>query len=74
MRLIDADELPREKMLAARGNGQYEDVDIVYGDDIDNAPTVDPVWDEIPVCSTEVIDGIAYINLKADTMGEENAD
>lgn len=45
MRLIDADALPREKMLAARGNGQYEDVDIVYGDDIDNAPTieVDPV-------------------------------
>ena len=40
MRLIDADALPREKMLAARGNGQYEDVDIVYGDDIDNAPTV----------------------------------
>ena len=39
MRLIDADTLPREKMLAARGNGQYEDVDIVYGDDIDNAPT-----------------------------------
>lgn len=43
MRLIDADALPREKMLAARGNGQYEDVDIVYGDDIDNAPTIDPV-------------------------------
>ena len=43
MRPIDADSLPREKMLAARGNGQYEDVDIVYGDDIDNAPTIDPV-------------------------------
>lgn len=43
MRLINVDALPREKMLAARGNGQYEDVDIVYGDDIDNAPTIDPV-------------------------------
>ena len=45
MRLINADALPREKMLAARGNGQYEDVDIVYGDDIDNAPTIDPFKD-----------------------------
>lgn len=43
MRLIDADALPREKMLASRGNGQYEDVEIVYGDDIDNAPTIDHV-------------------------------
>ena len=41
MRLIDADALPREKILAARGNGQYEDVEIVYGNDIDNAPTIE---------------------------------
>lgn len=43
MRLIDADALPREKQLEAFGNGQYEDVEIVYGNDIDNAPTVDAV-------------------------------
>ena len=41
MRLIDADALPRQKMLTATGNGQYEEVDIVQGADIDNAPTVD---------------------------------
>lgn len=43
MRLIDADALPRKKQLEAFGNGQYEDVEIVYGNDIDNAPTVDAV-------------------------------
>lgn len=41
MRLIDADALQRHKQLEAFGNGQYEDVEIVYGNDIDNAPTVD---------------------------------
>lgn len=40
MRLIDADALPRQKMLEACGNGKYEDVDIVYGVDVDAAPTV----------------------------------
>lgn len=43
MRLIDADALPRHKQLEAFGNGQYEDVEIVYGNDIDNAPTIDAV-------------------------------
>ena len=41
MRLIDADALQRHKQLEAFGNGQYEDVEIVYGNDIDNAPTVE---------------------------------
>lgn len=43
MRLIDADALPRHKQLEAFGNGQYEDIDIVYGNDIDKAPTIDAV-------------------------------
>ena len=42
MRLIDADELTRQKQLEAMGNGQYEEVEIVYGTDIDNAPTIEP--------------------------------
>lgn len=41
MRLIDADALPRHKQLEAFGNGQYEDVEIVYGNDIDKAPTIE---------------------------------
>ena len=41
MRLIDADALPRHKQLEAFGNGQYEDVEIVYGNDIDNASTIE---------------------------------
>ena len=40
MRLIDADELTRQKQLEAMGNGQYEEVEIVYGTDIDNAPSI----------------------------------
>ena len=59
MRLIDADSL-------------LKNYDPYIADMIENAPTVDPVWDEIPVCSTEVIDGIAYINLKADAMEVEH--
>ena len=43
MRLIDADTLPRHKQLESFGNGQYENVEIVYGNDIDNAPTIDAV-------------------------------
>lgn len=41
MRLIDADALQRYKQLEPFGNGQYEDVEIVYGNDIDNAPTIE---------------------------------
>lgn len=43
MRLIDADALTRHKQLEAFGNGKYEDVEVVYADDIDNAPTIDAV-------------------------------
>lgn len=43
MRLIDADELEYHKQLEAFGNGQYEDVEVVYKCDIDNAPTIDAV-------------------------------
>ena len=43
MRLIDADALPRHKQLEAMGNGKYEDVEVVYANDIDTAPTIDAV-------------------------------
>ena len=43
MRLIDADALPRHKQLEAFGNGQYKAVEVVYENDIDNAPTIDAV-------------------------------
>ena len=46
MRLIDADALQKHKQLEAFGNGQYEDVEIVYSSDIDNAPTIDPFKDK----------------------------
>lgn len=46
MRLIDADALQRYKQLEPFGNGQYENVEIVYGNDIDNAPTIDPFKDK----------------------------
>lgn len=41
MRLIDAEKLPRQKQLEAMGNGQYIEVEIVRGVDIDNAPTIE---------------------------------
>ena len=59
MRLIDADSL-------------LKNYDLYIADMIENAPTVYPVWDEIPVCSTEVVNGIVYINLKADAMEVEH--
>lgn len=40
MRPIDADDLPTHKQLEPRGNGNYEEVEIVYKSDIDNAETV----------------------------------
>jgi len=43
MRLIDADALSRQTMLEPLGNGQYEEVEIVYFRDIENAPTIDPI-------------------------------
>lgn len=41
MRLIDADALEYHKQLECMGNGQYEDVKVVYECDIDNASTID---------------------------------
>lgn len=43
MRLIDVDALPRHEQLEPMGNGKYENIEVVYGDDIDNAPTIDAV-------------------------------
>ena len=43
MRLIDADALTRHKQLEAMSNGKYEDVEVIYANDIDNAPTIDAV-------------------------------
>ena len=42
MRLIDADALKPIEMLSPRGNGQYENTQIVYMDDIDDMPSIDP--------------------------------
>ena len=43
MRLIDADVLKPHKQLEPMGNGKYEYVEVVYKDDIDDAPTIDAV-------------------------------
>ena len=43
MRLIDADALEPHEQLEPMGNGQYEYVEVVYKDDIDDAPTIDAV-------------------------------
>lgn len=43
MRLIDADALEPHEQLEPMGNGQYEYVEVVYKDDIDNVPTIDAV-------------------------------
>lgn len=42
MRLIDADKLETHEQLEPFGNGNYEYVEIVYKDDIDDAPTIEP--------------------------------
>ena len=42
MRLIDADSLETHERLEPFGNGNYEYVEIVYKDDIDDAPTIKP--------------------------------
>lgn len=41
MRLIDADSLETHEQLESFGNGNYEYVEIVYKDDIDDAPTIE---------------------------------
>ena len=40
MRLIDADKLETHEQLEPFGNGNYEYVEVVYKDDIDDAPTI----------------------------------
>ena len=42
MRLIDADKLETHKQLKPFENGNYEYIEIVYKDDIDDAPTIGP--------------------------------
>ena len=42
MRLIDADALETHEQIEPLGNGKYEYVEVVYKDDIDNAPTIEP--------------------------------
>lgn len=39
---IDADALETHEQLEPMGNGMYEYVQVVYKDDIDNAPTIEP--------------------------------
>lgn len=43
MRLIDADVLEPHEQLEPMGNGNYEYVEVVYKDDIDDAPTINAV-------------------------------
>lgn len=42
MRLIDADKLETHELLEPLGIGNYEYAEVVYKDDIDNAPTIEP--------------------------------
>ena len=46
MRLIDADALKPHDQLEPMGNGKYEYVEVVYKNDIDDAPTIEaePKW------------------------------
>ena len=85
MRPIGADALTRHKQLEAMGNGKYEDVEVVYANDIDNAPTIDAVPRWIPCeerlpeigegfCSKDVIvalddGGITFTCLEATLFG-----
>ncbi len=42
-RYIDADALETHEQLEPMGNGNYEFVEVVYKDDIDDVPTADVV-------------------------------
>ena len=42
MRLIDADKLETHELLEPFGNEKYEYAEVVYKDDIDDAPTIEP--------------------------------
>lgn len=69
MRLIDADALETHEQLEPMGNGQYEYVEVVYKDDIDDAPTVDAI--EVVRCKDcrhwhrEIYNGIEYFNFNS---------
>lgn len=41
MRLIDADALEPHEQFEPMGNGEYEYVEVVYKNDIDNVPTIE---------------------------------
>ena len=43
MRLIDADVLEPHEQFEPMENGEYEYVEVVYKDDIDDTPTIDAV-------------------------------
>ena len=72
MRMIDADALEPHEQLEPMGNGQYEYVEVVYKDDIDDAPTIDAVpvvrckdckhrhEDECPMYWEEIDEGDGY--------------
>lgn len=73
MRLIDAEKLPRHKQLEAQGNGEYEEIEVVYGVDVDNAETVHllskeeylQVLNEISKqLEREIMDGDRFFKLK----------
>ena len=42
-RLIDVDGLEPHEQIESMGNGEYEYVEVIYKDDIDDAPTIDAV-------------------------------
>lgn len=60
MRLIDADALEPHEQLEPMGNGEYEYVEVVYKDDIDDAPTIDAKlvkhgeWKYCPNCGAKI--------------------
>lgn len=45
-RYIDVDLIQYEPMLRPQGNGNYEDCEIAYRDEIDNIPTADVVEED----------------------------
>ena len=50
MRYIDADKIEYEDMLRPHGNGNYEECQIAYRDQIDDIPTADvPSSDSVEV-------------------------
>lgn len=75
MRLIDADALEPHEQLEPMGNGEYEYVEVVYKDDIDDAPTIDAV--EVVRCRDckyrseygECDCNSLYMDMEGDTIG-----